>query len=111
MTHPSAHGKPRKREMDSSMKEVGCPEPVEGLAFVYILLCKDGSFYTGQTYDVASRLELHKKGKGSKHTKDKGVLYLVYWEGPVKSMQATQRERQLKGWSRAKKIKLITGQL
>ena len=92
------------------LKEVECPEPAEGLFYVYVLLCKNGSFYVGQSNHVQNRLEMHRQGRGSKHTKDNGVLYVVYIEGPLPLIKATQREKQIKGWSRTKKIKLITGE-
>ena len=93
------------------LREVECPEPVEGLYFVYIILCRDGSFYTGIAEEVASRLDLHIQGKGAKHTRDNGVIHLVFWEGPADLKTASARERQVKGWTRAKKLKLIQGQL
>ena len=91
--------------------EVECPEPVEGLMFIYILLCKDGSFYVGQSRNVAERLSLHEQGKGAKHTRDNGVSHLIFWEGPMDMSEATKRENQLKGWSRTKKLKLILDEL
>ena len=46
---------------------VECPEPVEGLCFIYFLLCNDGSIYVGQTADVAARFRLHCKGCAARH--------------------------------------------
>jgi len=38
-------------------------------AYMYILECSDGSFYTGNTVDLEARLKQHNEGKGAKHTK------------------------------------------
>ena len=93
------------------LTEVECPEPVEGLKYIYILLCNGGSLYVGQTIDVETRIKLHKAGKGTKHTRENGVLSLVYTEGPLLPPEAAYRERQLKRWTRTKKLKLISGDL
>jgi putative endonuclease len=94
-----------------SFKEVECPEPVEGLSFVYILICSNGSFYVGMSDDVKKRLFLHAQGFGARHTRQMKQFKLVYTEGPMERESATRRERQLKKWSRAKKTALITGDI
>jgi putative endonuclease len=91
------------------LREVECPEPVEGFFFVYILLCRDGSFYVGMTQDVKVRLGQHRTTHGAKHTFDRAVQRLVFVEGPLLPGPAARRERQLKGWTRAKKMALIRG--
>ena len=45
--------------------------------YVYILECQDGSFYTGVTNDVDSRMEAHATGKGSKYVNKKGFKKLL----------------------------------
>jgi putative endonuclease len=90
---------------------VECPEPVEGLSFVYILLCLDGSFYVGSATDVSRRLQQHLAGRGAKHSADHVATRLVYVEGPLAPLVAVCRERQLKGWSHAKKLALIQGDI
>lgn len=89
------------------------PEPpqVKELAWVYVLQSADGSFYVGQSCNVGERLRKHRLGLGSKHTHDHIELRLVFIEGPFPLIDAVRRERQLKGWSRDKKIALITGDL
>ena len=42
-----------------------------GRFFVYILRCRDGTFYTGYTPDLARRLELHNAGKGARYTRSR----------------------------------------
>jgi putative endonuclease len=88
-----------------------CPEPVEGLAFVYVLHCRNGTFYVGHSHDVTKRLEAHKAGVGARHTQLLKHFILIYYEGPMASDFAIRREHQIKKWSRAKKIALIKGDL
>lgn len=76
--------------------------------YVYILLCNKDIFYTGQTNNLEKRLLEHKSGY-SPHTKRYKHVELMYSEQFVTRAQAEERENQLKGWSRAKKIALITG--
>lgn len=88
---------------------VECPEPVEGLNWVYILYCRNGSLYIGQSADVEKRLHRHLDGSGARHTKQLKNFVLVFTEGPLTQEYAIKRERQLKGWSRGKKLALIQG--
>ncbi len=97
--------------MESTFSSVECPEPVEGLFFVYILHCRNGSFYVGQTSDVKRRLARHANGDGARHTRQLTEFALIYTEGPLEFDSASKRERQLKRWSRAKKIALIQNEL
>jgi putative endonuclease len=83
------------------------PAPVSRNAFVYILACSDGALYIGSAGDVAKRLAEHGGPKGAKFTHDHPRARLVYVEGPLSIAPALQRERQLKGWTRAKKLALI----
>ncbi len=96
---------------------VECPEPgsrelvesVEGLARVYILFCRNGTYYTGQSVDVQLRLKRHSEGAGARHTLQLKDFRLVYVEGPMTKELAIKRERQIKKWSHAKKSALIIG--
>ena len=74
--------------------------------FVYILECSDGSFYTGITWDINKRLVEHNNGF-SLATKGKLPVKLVHQEKFDDKYQAAKREREIKGWRREKKIKLI----
>jgi putative endonuclease len=89
---------------------VNCPEPVEGTFFVSILLCRDDSFYIGSTKDVANRLKEHRAGEASSWTKKRLPIILVNYESYAFHLHARKREKQLKGWTRAKKLKLIRGE-
>ncbi len=78
--------------------------------FVYIAKARTGRFYTGITIDPEKRIDVHNKGKGSKFAKDQGPFELVYSSTEfTNKSEARKREIQIKGWSREKKIKLISG--
>ena len=98
-------------ELPESLKSVECPEPVEGLAWVYILQCCNRTFYVGQSSDISKRIERHLDGSGARHTRQLKEFTLVFVEGPMDPVIAVQRERQLKKWSRSKKIALVQGDI
>ena len=77
--------------------------------YMYILECADGSFYTGSTVNLRERLCQHRCGEGAKHTKQYLPVKLVYYESFGRIDKAFAREKQVQGWSRAKKIALIKG--
>jgi predicted GIY-YIG superfamily endonuclease len=79
--------------------------------FVYILECRDGSYYVGSTENVSRRLLVHSSGKGPTFTARRLPIQLIYQESFATLEEAIRREKQLKGWSRAKKEALITGDL
>jgi putative endonuclease len=77
--------------------------------YVYILECDDKSYYTGLTWKPDARWTQHLAGLGSGYTashKPKRVAYLEEYENLE---EARRRERQIKGWKREKKKKLIEG--
>lgn len=79
--------------------------------YVYIAESKFGHFYTGITTDPDQRVCKHNSGLGSQMGKEQGPFKLLYVseEFPNKSLART-REIQIKGWTREKKSKLITGE-
>ncbi len=79
--------------------------------YVYILICRDKSYYIGITNDVQKRVLTHNTGKGSKYIISKLPVKLVYSEEYENKSQARKREIQLKGWTKLKKDKLINGTL
>ena len=80
--------------------------------FVYILACHDNSLYTGITTDLERRVQEHNEGnKGSKYTRARRPVKLVYSEPAIDRSTASQREIQLKSLSSDKKRALIKGQL
>jgi len=78
--------------------------------FVYLLFCDEKTFYIGITNDLVKRLREH-KNKESFFTKKFSQIKLVYCKKYKFRKEAADRERQLKGWSRAKKQMLIQGKL
>lgn len=79
--------------------------------FTYILLCSEKSYYVGITNDLQNRIALHNSGKGSKYLLSKLPVKLLYFEKYTNKSEARKREIQLKGWTRVKKEKLISGLL
>jgi putative endonuclease len=77
------------------------------MAYVYILECADGSFYTGSTKNLSLRLWQHQNGKGANHTKKRLPVKLVYAEEFDRVDEAFEREKQIQGWGRKKKLALI----
>ncbi len=77
---------------------------------MYILRCSDGSYYTGSTRDLEGRLYEHQNGLGAVFTKKRLPIKLVYCEEFERIDDAFYREKQVQGWSRAKKEALIQGQ-
>lgn len=92
---------------------------VEGLArssmsyFVYFLKDSQNNLYIGQTNNLENRVRhhSHKGSKSAKFTRDGGDFKLVYQEEYETRQASMKRERQLKGWTRAKKEALINGDL
>ena len=79
--------------------------------YMYILECSDGSFYTGSTKYLERRIEEHNSGAGANHTRKYGPVKLVYYEEFSRIDWAFNREKQVQGWSRKKKLALIEGRL
>ncbi|MEM9086617.1 MAG: GIY-YIG nuclease family protein [Pseudomonadota bacterium] len=76
---------------------------------VYILRCNDGSYYTGHTDDLEVRLAQHKSGLMGGYTAKRLPVELVWSESFATRDDAFSAERQIKGWSRAKKEALSAG--
>jgi putative endonuclease len=78
--------------------------------FVYILKCNGGTYYTGVTNSVERRFFEHQNGLISGcYTHNKRPLQLVFVEEFAEINDAISREKQIKGWSRRKKMALIEG--
>jgi predicted GIY-YIG superfamily endonuclease len=91
------------------------PEPVEGrlsdkdkgLFYTYMLRCSDGTYYVGHTDDLERRLSEHMSGVYPGYTYKRRPVTLVWNEYFSTRDDAKIVEKQLKGWSRAKKEALI----
>lgn len=76
--------------------------------FTYILECADKSLYVGCTNNLERRLEQHNNSKwGAHYTKIRRPVTLKYKEVFETLKEARQREVELKGWRREKKLSLI----
>ena len=77
------------------------------LSYVYILLCKDESLYTGWTVNLDKRVETHNRGKASKYTRGRLPVELVYYEEFEDKIHAQRREYAIKQLKRKEKLELI----
>jgi putative endonuclease len=75
---------------------------------VYLLASKrNGTLYIGVTGNLPQRVEQHNAGVVKGFTQKYGVKTLVWFERHADIREAISREKQLKGWNRAWKLKLI----
>ncbi len=75
---------------------------------VYLLRCGDGSYYCGHTDNIEARLYQHETGNIG-YTAKRKPIELVWQAEFEKREEALSIERQIKGWSRAKKEALVAG--
>lgn len=75
--------------------------------YTYMLLCADGTYYTGWTNQIRKRIRAHNSGKGAKYTKGRGPLKLVYLEISDTKETAMKREAAIKKLTRREKEALI----
>lgn len=71
--------------------------------YVYILLCKDGSFYTGSTNDVQKRFKDHIEGRGARYTKSHKPVNIIYQEEFSSKPEALKREAEIKRMTKNEK--------
>jgi putative endonuclease len=75
--------------------------------WVYIVASRTGTLYIGMTNNLDLRIEQHKSGEIEGFSSKYHCNRLVYWESFDDVLKAIDREKQLKGWRRSKKIVLI----
>ena len=75
--------------------------------YVYILRCAESSYYTGHTDDLERRIASHQMGAIPGYSQRRLPVQLVFADEFSSREEAFRRERQIKGWSRAKKEALI----
>ncbi len=93
--------------IEASVAEPDEAEIRSAYGYMYILECADGTFYVGSTTNLRERLAQHQRGDGAKHTMNRRPVKLVYYECFDRIDAAFAREKQVQGWSRAKKQALI----
>ena len=77
--------------------------------WVYILHCADGSYYTGHTENLEVRFAQHVSGEIAGYTSTRRPVTLVFSQEVATREEALTSERQIKGWSRAKKEAMMRG--
>jgi len=74
--------------------------------YVYVLLCQDGTFYTGYAKDLEVRLRMHEQGKGARYTRMHRPKKLVYTEAFDTRKEAMRREKEIKKLGHKEKKRL-----
>ena len=74
---------------------------------VYILRCADGTYYTGHTDDLERQVAQHQSGAIPGYTHDRRPVALMWAQDFPTRIEALERERQVKDWSRTKKEALF----
>lgn len=78
--------------------------------YLYILLCADGSLYTGVARDLERRLHEHNHTvAGARYTRPRRPVTLAYFEGMDSRADACRREHEIKRMKAGRKIDLILG--
>ncbi len=74
---------------------------------VYVLRCRTGQLYTGCTTDLQRRVREHNSGTGSKFTRSRLPVAVVYKEELGSRSEALRREREIKAMRRGEKLRLV----
>ena len=77
--------------------------------WVYLLLCADGSYYTGHTDSLEKRIAEHQAGEVPGYTSTRRPVELVFVQVFPTREEALAAEQRIKGWSRKKKEAMIRG--
>ncbi|MGZ5469884.1 MAG: GIY-YIG nuclease family protein [Candidatus Aminicenantales bacterium] len=102
--------KTRYRSMLRKMESRESQDPAPAVAAswsLYILRCRDESFYTGVTTDIDRRFRQHEAGRASRFTRTRRPVVLVYQETCGTRSQALSRECAVKSLGRQGKEKLV----
>ena len=75
--------------------------------YVYIMARRSRVLYTGMTNDLARRVHEHKRGLIPGFTSKYRITRLVYFEEFMDVRDAISREKEIKGWTRARKVRVI----
>ncbi|HET6153805.1 MAG TPA: GIY-YIG nuclease family protein [Marmoricola sp.] len=76
---------------------------------LYILECSDGTYYVGSTWNLERRVSEHNLGLGAAYTRRRRPVRLLWSEAFDRIEDALIREKQVHGWSRAKREALMEG--
>ena len=83
------------------------PDPAENGWTLYIVECRDGTFYTGITNDIGRRLHQHNKGLASRYTRSRRPVKIVYQAPCMNRSDALIKEWAVKSLSRGEKERFI----
>ncbi len=75
--------------------------------YVYVLECRNGTYYTGFTNNLENRIKLHNKGTGAKYLRGKSPVKLVYVKEYKYYKNALNGERNIKKLTREQKERLV----
>ena len=75
--------------------------------YLYIVECRDGTFYTGITTDIKKRIDAHNSGRGAKYTRGRGPVKLMHLRRYKDRSAATKAEYKIKKLKRGKKLRII----
>ncbi|MCW3980264.1 MAG: GIY-YIG nuclease family protein [Candidatus Bathyarchaeota archaeon] len=76
--------------------------------YVYMILCENGSYYTGYTKNIELRFNQHKKGLGARYTRINRPKKVVHVEKFSTRVDAVRREREIKSMTHKRKLKLAS---
>ncbi|HEV7742497.1 MAG TPA: GIY-YIG nuclease family protein [Pseudolysinimonas sp.] len=79
------------------------------MPFMYILECRDLSYYVGSTWNLEQRMAQHQAGEGADYTRRRLPVVLVFAAEFERIEDAFVMEKRVQGWSRAKRRALIDG--
>ena len=75
--------------------------------YTYIVLCRDGTLYTGWTNHLEARIRAHNDGRGAKYTKSRCPVRLVWSKAFDTKEEAMREEWRIKHMTRDQKLALI----
>ncbi len=108
MAEPSAEG----AKVSSEARDLtGEKSVMEEQWSLYIIECRTGDLYVGIAVDVDKRVGLHNKGRACRYTKFRGPVQLMYQEICGSYNEARKREKEVKRFSREKKLSLSLVQI
>ena len=99
----------KRKRISQKCKRVKYDEKRKKLNYTYIVLCNDGSLYTGWTTDLERRISTHNRGEGARYTRSRLPVRLVYYEEFETKQEAMSREAKIKRLAREEKLKLVEG--
>jgi putative endonuclease len=76
---------------------------------VYIVVCNDGTYYTGATNNVDKRIHIHNSGKGAKYTRSRLPVHLVAKRDGMTKSDALSLEYKVKKKNKKHKVNFLKG--